>query len=120
MRKEATGYGCVYFLMNMLAHRKDEIEGKRCAVSGAGNVALYTARKLIERDAKVITLSDSKGYIVKNDGFSAEDLKKIIQLKEVNNGTLSEFDGEGATYHEAKSRGEKILILPYLPPRKTR
>lgn len=102
VRKEATGYGCVYFLMNMLAHRDDEIDGKRCAVSGAGNVALYTAQKLVERDAKVITLSDSKGYIVKDDGFSAEELKKIIQLKETENGALGDFDGDGVRYHEGK------------------
>ncbi len=102
VRKEATGYGCVYFLMNMLAHRDDDIKGKRCAVSGAGNVALYTAKKLIERNAKVVTLSDSQGYIVKNDGFDFEELEQIIELKEQKRGALADFEAENVRYHEGK------------------
>ncbi|MCF4099600.1 NADP-specific glutamate dehydrogenase [Maritalea mediterranea] len=102
IRKEATGFGCVYFLMNMLAHQDDEIEGKRCALSGAGNVALYTAKKLVERKAKVVTLSDSQGYVVKNDGFSAEDIERIIDLKENQRGALADFEADEITYHDGK------------------
>jgi glutamate dehydrogenase (NADP+) len=111
VRKEATGFGCVYFLMNILAHCNDEIKDKRCAISGAGNVALYTAKKLVERKAKVITLSDSKGYIVKNDGFNADEIEKIITLKEKEHGALADYEGEHVTYHaDKKPWGEDFEI----------
>ncbi|MEM8995709.1 MAG: Glu/Leu/Phe/Val dehydrogenase dimerization domain-containing protein, partial [Acidobacteriota bacterium] len=68
-RTEATGYGSVYFMENMLAHTGDGLEGKTCAVSGSGNVALYTIEKLIQSGAKVVTASDSSGFIHDPDGI---------------------------------------------------
>lgn len=99
VRTEATGWGCVYFCEHML-HQHDEIlAGKRVAVSGAGNVALYAAAKLIEKGAKVITLSDSGGFIHIPDGLQLEQWNEIHQLKEVERGSLSAFQSRGVTYH---------------------
>ena len=69
IRKEATGYGCVYFLERMLETRGDGVKGKTCAVSGSGNVALYAIEKLIEQGAKPVTASDSGGFIHDPDGL---------------------------------------------------
>ncbi len=102
IRKEATGYGCVYFLKDILEAHDDKLEGKRCAISGAGNVALYTAEKLIEEGASVITLSDSKGYICAKDGISEEQLAVIRTLKEEKRGRLSDLNEKGITYHDGK------------------
>jgi len=100
MRPEATGYGNVYFLLNMLATRNISLEGKRVAVSGAGNVALYTADKLISLGAKVVSLSDSNGTIVIPDGLTREQFEKIFDLKTLYRGRLSELEGESwCTYH---------------------
>jgi glutamate dehydrogenase (NADP+) len=99
VRTEATGWGCVYFCEHML-HQHDEIlAGKRVAVSGAGNVALYAAAKLIEKGAKVVTLSDSSGFIHIPDGLRQEQWNEIHQLKEVERGSLSAFQSRGVTYH---------------------
>lgn len=100
MRPEATGYGNVYFLLNMLATRNISLEGKRVAVSGAGNVALYTADKLISLGAKVVSLSDSNGTIVIPDGLTREQFERIFDLKTLYRGRLSELEGESwCTYH---------------------
>jgi glutamate dehydrogenase (NADP+) len=93
IRKEATGYGTVYFLENALNHAGEDLKGKTCAISGAGNVALYTAQKLIEKGAKVVSLSDSKGTLYLPDGMSQDQLATLIDLKEIKRGRLSEFDG---------------------------
>jgi glutamate dehydrogenase (NADP+) len=99
VRTEATGWGCVYFCEHML-HQHDEIlAGKRVAVSGAGNVALYAAAKLIEKGAKVVTLSDSGGFIHIPEGLQLEQWNEIHQLKEVERGSLSTFQSHGVTYH---------------------
>jgi len=90
IRPEATGYGCVYFVMEMLKTRGESIEGKVCAVSGSGNVAQYTVEKLLELGAKVVTLSDSGGYIHKASGFTEKDLKFVLELKNVKRGRISE------------------------------
>lgn len=81
VRLEATGYGAVYFLQHMLTAQKDQIAGKKCLVSGSGNVALYAAEKLLSLDAKVITLSDSKGFLHIPDGLTTAQLKDIMVLR---------------------------------------
>ena len=103
VRKEATGYGCVYFLENVLTAKDESVAGKRCAISGAGNVALYAAEKLIEQDALVITLSDSRGCIINPDGITMDQWQKIRALKEDNRGALSQLDEAGIEYHDAKT-----------------
>ena len=80
VRTEATGYGAVFFVDEMLKARKDSFEGKTCSVSGSGNVAIYTIEKIHQLGGKVITCSDSNGYIVDEKGI---DLKLLQQLKEV-------------------------------------
>ena len=94
IRPEATGYGCVYFAENMLKTRKDNFEGKACVISGSGNVASYAAKKLIKLGAKVMTLSDRSGALYVENGLTLADLKKIIDLKEVRRGELSEIAPE--------------------------
>ena len=91
IRKEATGFGCIYFMQEMLKHRSDGLEGKRCIVSGSGNVAQYAALKLIQLGAKVITISDSSGFVHDPDGIDEEKLDFIIELKTVKRGRISEF-----------------------------
>ncbi|MHB8809418.1 MAG: NADP-specific glutamate dehydrogenase [Desulfobulbaceae bacterium] len=90
IRPEATGYGCVYFVQEMLKTRKQTIKGKVCAVSGSGNVAQYTVEKLQELGAKVVTLSDSNGFIYKEKGLTSEDLKFVFELKNVRRGRIKE------------------------------
>ena len=90
IRPEATGYGTVYFAQEMLAAKGEIFKGKRVVVSGSGNVAQYTAEKCIELGAKVITLSDSSGHIVCNDGLNAEQLAFVMELKNVRRGRIHE------------------------------
>ena len=91
IRPEATGYGNVYFLLEMLKTRNIDIKGKVVAVSGAGNVAQYTVEKLISLGAKVITMSDSDGYIYDPDGIDAEKLAYIFELKNIYRGRIREY-----------------------------
>ncbi|TKJ38347.1 MAG: glutamate dehydrogenase [Planctomycetes bacterium B3_Pla] len=91
LRLEATGYGAVYFAQEMLATKDESVEGKIAAVSGAGNVAQYTAEKLITLGAKVITLSDSGGTIVDREGIDLEKLTWVIELKNKRRGRISEY-----------------------------
>ena len=104
IRTEATGYGCVYFAQNMFAKLNDDLRDKVCTVSGSGNVATYTAEKLTELGAKVVTLSDSGGFIYDKDGIDAEKLAYVIDLKTVRRGRISEYADKfsGAEYHEGK------------------
>jgi glutamate dehydrogenase (NADP+) len=90
IRPEATGYGCVYFVVEMLKTRGESMEGKVCTVSGSGNVAQYTLEKLLELGAKVVTLSDSGGYIYKASGLTEADLQFVFELKNVRRGRISE------------------------------
>jgi glutamate dehydrogenase/leucine dehydrogenase len=90
IRPEATGYGCVYFVEEMLKTRGESIKGKVCAVSGAGNVAQYTTEKLIQLGAKVITLSDSNGFIYDEAGIDHKELKCVLELKNVRRGRIKE------------------------------
>lgn len=91
IRPEATGYGNVYFLLNMLATRGIDIRGKRVAISGSGNVAIYTAEKLLQLGAKVVTMSDSDGTIYVPDGLTQEQYEFIFELKLYYRGRLREF-----------------------------
>jgi len=90
IRPEATGYGCVYFVQEMLKTRGDSLKGKICAVSGSGNVAQYTVEKLLDLGAKVVTLSDSDGYIYDKDGIDAKELNCVLNLKNVKRGRIKE------------------------------
>ncbi|GAB4369151.1 MAG: NADP-specific glutamate dehydrogenase [Acidobacteriota bacterium] len=91
IRPEATGYGSVYFASEMLATRGETLEGKTCLVSGSGNVAQYTTEKLIELGAKVVTLSDSSGYIYDEEGIDREKLDFVMELKNVRRGRIKEY-----------------------------
>jgi glutamate dehydrogenase (NADP+) len=94
IRVEATGYGCVYMVEDMLAHHRQCIEGKTAAVSGAGNVAQYTVEKLNDLGARVVTVSDSGGFIHDPDGIDTERLAFIKELKTVKRGGLREYAEE--------------------------
>ena len=91
IRPEAAGFGCVYFAAQMLATRNEVLAGKTCLVSGSGNVAQATARKLIEMGAKVLTLSDSSGHIYDEAGIDADKLAFVSHLKNIRRGRISEY-----------------------------
>ena len=100
IRTEATGYGCVYFVENMLKRCGEGFAGRTCAVSGSGNVAIYAAEKAVDLGAKVVTLSDSGGFVHDPDGIDAEKLAFVKDLKEVRRGRISEYaDRFGCAYH---------------------
>ncbi|WP_120944150.1 MULTISPECIES: NADP-specific glutamate dehydrogenase [Helicobacter] len=88
VRKEATGYGCVYFAQEMLGARKEDLVGKVCSVSGSGNVAIYTIEKLYEVGALPVTASDSKGMVYDSEGI---DLDLLKEIKEVRGGRIEEY-----------------------------
>jgi glutamate dehydrogenase (NADP+) len=90
IRPEATGYGCVYFVQEMLKTKGDSLRGKVCAVSGSGNVAQYTVEKLNELGAKVVTLSDSNGFIYDEGGIDKKELAFVMELKNVKRGRIKE------------------------------
>jgi glutamate dehydrogenase (NADP+) len=90
IRPEATGYGCVYFVEEMLKTRGESLKGKVCAVSGSGNVAQYTVEKLIQLEAKVVTLSDSNGFIYDEAGIDKKELACVLELKNVRRGRIKE------------------------------
>ena len=100
-RTEATGYGTVYFMENMLERLGDTLKGKQCSVSGAGNVALYTIEKLIEKGAIVLTASDSDGFIYDADGIDREKFEWLRDLKEVRRGRVKEYAAkfDSATFY---------------------
>ena len=91
IRPEATGYGAVYFAAEMLSTRNQTLKGKKCLVSGSGNVAQYTIEKLLELGAKPVTLSDSNGYIYDEQGISKEKLDFIMEVKNVRRGRIKEY-----------------------------
>ena len=101
VRTEATGYGCVYFCENMLNHRNDSLRGKTITVSGSGNVAIYCVEKATQLGGKVVTLSDSSGFIHDPDGIDLEKLAFVKELKEVRRGRISEYVKQypNATFH---------------------
>ena len=104
VRTEATGYGAVYFMQNMLNHVGDGLEGKTAAVSGSGNVALYCIEKLTQLGVRVLTASDSGGSIHDPDGIDGEKLAWLKELKEIRRGRISEYAEhfKGARYHEGQ------------------
>ena len=112
IRPEATGYGNVYFLLEMLKTRNIELKGKTVAVSGAGNVALYTVQKLNELGAKVVTLSDSSGYIYDPEGIGAGKLEYMMELKLFYRGRVKEYADKYGCKYVAGGRpwGEKCDI----------
>ena len=101
LRPEATGYGTCYFAQEMLATRNDSFEGKTVCISGSGNVAQYACRKAIELGAKVVTLSDSSGYIFDPDGIDLEKWEFVMDLKTIYRGRIKEYADRypSAVYH---------------------
>ena len=105
IRPEATGYGTVYFAQSMLKTRNKDIKGKTVVISGSGNVAQYAAEKVIQIGGKVVTLSDSGGYIHDKDGITEEKLAFVMDLKNNKRGRISEYADKykGATFHKGKT-----------------
>ncbi len=115
IRPEATGYGCVYFAQEMLKANNNSFDGKVVAISGSGNVAQYACEKATELGAKVVTMSDSSGYVYDANGIDAEKLAFIMDLKNVRRGRIKEYaDKFGAEFHAGKRPwGTKVdIALP--------
>ncbi len=103
IRTEATGYGVVYMMEDMLNLKGQSIEGKTCLVSGSGNVAQYAAEKCIQLGGKVLTMSDSSGFIYDPNGIDKEKLAYIVDLKTNKRGRISEYADEyGVEFHEGQ------------------
>ena len=116
IRPEATGYGNIYFLMEMLKTKGTDLKGKTCLISGSGNVAQYTAEKVMKLGGKVLTMSDSDGYVYDPDGIDREKLDYIMELKNLYRGRIREYAEQypGVKYVEgARPWGEKAdIALP--------
>ena len=114
IRPEATGYGNVYFAQNMLAEKGDSFKGKTVVISGSGNVAQYSCEKATELGAKVVTMSDSSGFIHVPEGIDAEKLAFIMELKNVKRGRIKEYaDQYGCEFHEGRPWSIKCdIALP--------
>ena len=114
IRTEATGYGNVYFAQNMLAVNGDSLKNKTVVISGSGNVAQYSCEKATELGAKVVSMSDSSGYIYDKDGIDSEKLAFIMNLKNVNRGRIKEYaDHYGCEFHEGRPWSLKCdIALP--------
>ena len=114
IRPEATGYGNVYFAQNMLAVNGDSFDNKTVVISGSGNVAQYSCEKATELGAKVVSMSDSSGYIYDKDGIDSEKLAFIMNLKNVNRGRIKEYaDHYGCEFHEGRPWSLKCdIALP--------
>jgi Glutamate dehydrogenase/leucine dehydrogenase len=104
IRPEATGYGCVYFVQEMLKTRGESLKGKTCAVSGSGNVAQYTVEKLIDLGAKVVTLSDSDGFIYDEGGIDKKELACVLNLKNVKRARIKDCAKEFTCKYFEKKR----------------
>ena len=103
IRPEATGYGCVYFVDEMLKHANNGLDGKCIAISGSGNVAQYATEKATDLGGKVVTLSDSSGFIYDSDGIDQEKLQWVIDLKNNQRGRIKKYaDNFGCEYFEGK------------------
>jgi glutamate dehydrogenase (NADP+) len=103
IRPEATGYGATYFAQNMLATRGDSLEGKTVVISGSGNVAQYACQKVTQLGGKVVTLSDSSGFIHDPKGIDTEKLAYLMHLKNVKRGRIREYaEKYGCEYHEGQ------------------
>ena len=115
IRPEATGYGNIYFLNSMLKTRNIELAGKRCLVSGSGNVAQYTCEKLLQLGAIPLTLSDSNGYIYDPEGITFEKLAYVKELKNVQRGRIKEYaEKYGCKYVEGARPWSEVadIALP--------
>ncbi|WP_396591370.1 NADP-specific glutamate dehydrogenase [Allomuricauda sp. R78024] len=108
IRPEATGYGTVYFADSMLKIKGESFKGKKVVISGSGNVAQYAAEKVLQLGGKVLTLSDSGGYIYDKDGIDAEKLTFIMDLKNNRRGRISEYADKysSAEFHKGKTPWE--------------
>jgi len=106
IRTEATGYGTVYMMQNMLERVGDSVEGKSAVISGSGNVATYAAEKIRQLGGKVLTMSDSSGFIHDPAGIDEEKLAYIVDLKQVRRGRISEYaEKYGVEFHEGRPWG---------------
>ena len=105
IRPEATGYGVVYFAQQMLNTRGEDFKGKEVVISGSGNVAQYAAEKVIQLGGKVVTLSDSSGFIYDKDGIDAEKLRFVMELKNIKRGRISAYVDHypSAEFHKGKT-----------------
>ncbi|SDL65645.1 NADP-specific glutamate dehydrogenase [Kriegella aquimaris] len=116
IRPEATGYGTVYFAQSMLQTQGQDFSGKSVVISGSGNVAQYAAEKALQLGAKVLTLSDSQGYVYDKDGIDAEKLAYVMDLKNNKRKRISEYVKKypSATFHEGKTPWEVVcdIALP--------
>lgn len=116
IRPEATGYGVIYFVQNMLERIGESIDGKSFVISGSGNVAQFAAEKLIELGGKVLTLSDSSGYIYDENGINEEKLEFIKQLKNEKRGRIKEYTeqyNDAQYFEDEKPWGQKCdIALP--------
>lgn len=108
IRPEATGYGTVYFAQSMLQSKKDDVKGKTVVISGSGNVAQYAAEKVIQLGGKVVTLSDSGGYIYDKEGIDEEKLAFVMEIKNKNRGRISDYLDKytSAEFHKGKTPWE--------------
>ena len=108
IRPEATGYGTVYFAQSMLKTKNETFDGKTVVISGSGNVAQYAAEKVIQLGGKVVTLSDSAGYIYDPEGIDTEKLAFVMDLKNERRGRISEYTDKykGSEYHKGKTPWE--------------
>ena len=121
MRPEATGYGVTYMMQNMLEHIGDSIDGKVCAVSGSGNVATFCTQKITELGGRVVTLSDSSGYIYDPAGINAEKLAWVMALKNERRGRIAEYAEEFGCDFIADARPWSVLVISRSPvPRRTK
>ncbi|NBC83395.1 MAG: NADP-specific glutamate dehydrogenase [Bacteroidetes bacterium] len=104
IRPEATGYGAVYFAQEMLKTQGDNLKGKVCAISGSGNVAQYATEKILQLGGKVVTLSDSAGFIYDEGGITEDKLKFVMELKNIKRGRIKEYaDKYGVDYVAGKT-----------------
>ncbi|MEQ8218246.1 MAG: NADP-specific glutamate dehydrogenase [Arenibacter sp.] len=108
IRPEATGYGTVYFAQSMLQSKKDDVKGKTVVISGSGNVAQYAAEKVIQLGGKVVTLSDSGGYIYDKDGIDEEKLAFVMDIKNKKRGRISDYldKYKSAEFHKGRTPWE--------------
>ena len=115
IRPEATGYGLVYFAQAMLAEKGDSFQGKTVLVSGSGNVAQYAIEKAMELGAKVVTCSDSAGYVYLPEGFDREKLETLLELKNVKRGRVEEFAKQFGLQYFAGKRPWEVKADIALP-----
>ncbi|KAJ1671793.1 hypothetical protein GGF44_000374 [Coemansia sp. RSA 1694] len=115
IRPEATGYGCVYFAQNYLSYKGDSLKGKRCVISGSGNVAQYTAEKLLQLGAIPLTFSDSNGYVLEPTGFTQAQIDHVMELKNTKRVRISEYCAfsETAQYFPGKKPWEVSADLAF-------